>query len=76
MNKLEDVFAGSTITLSVERLVREYVAAEITRELSNGSVMAVRVLGEVLANKPGFSEEVSSAAAKLVGELLKPTEGK
>jgi hypothetical protein len=60
----------------VDRLVREYIAIEIANELAKDSTMAVRVLGEVLAGKPGFSEAVSVVAAQVMRELLEPNKGK
>lgn len=60
----------------VDRLVREYIATEIANELAKDSTMAVRVLGEVLAAKPGFSEAVCVAAAQVTRELLEPNKGK
>jgi hypothetical protein len=62
----------------VDRLVREYIANEIQRELAvhEGATMAVRALGEVLANMPGFSEDVCVVAAEVTRELLQPTKEK
>lgn len=56
--------------IDVEQLVREYVAQELSRELQNhNGTFMVRVLGEVLANKAGFTEAVALAATNLVREL-------
>jgi len=66
---------GSSV-IDVDQLVREYVAQELMREMqdNNGKLM-VRVLGEVLANKAGFTEAVSRAATDLVRELLTKPKG-
>jgi len=63
---------SALLLAQVPALVRAYIANEISRELANGSTLAVRAVGEVLANMPGFHEAVANAAADVMRELLKP----
>jgi hypothetical protein len=63
------------VNIDIKTLVREYIAKEIMQEIRlENSPMVVRVLGEVLANKPGMLEEVHCEALAVARELLKGIE--